>query len=226
MKPSNSASPWRATLEINDPRAAAYLASPRHAAYLYPFIGRERGAQEVAREYNLGLDALLYQIRRLRTLGLLEVVHEVKRGGRALKRYRASADALFVPFNATTAVTLEAMVQAWSESLQDVYLKGFAAALRAEHDTWGVRISRDPGGLLLIAPATSPDAPYNYFAPDAPSVLEGWFSDLRLSDADAKTFQLELFGLYVRYLGRAGEQRYLLRVALAPIEENALPALW
>jgi hypothetical protein len=50
--------------------------------------------------------------------------------------------------------------------------------------------------------------------------------DLRLDDADAKQFQQELATLYMKYLGREGAHRYLVRMALAPMTEGELPAKW
>jgi hypothetical protein len=193
---------------------------------LYPFIGRERTALEVANAYQVNLDALLYQIKRLVELELLTVIRHEPRKGRAMKVYRATADAFFVPFSATPNITLEAMVNQWSNSLQSVFLKGFATALRSRHHDWGVRISREITDQIVIAPAIDPEQFYNYLEDTAPSVLEGWFTDLRLSASDAKAFQQDLAALYFRYLMKPGDQRYIVRVALAPMDENDLPPAW
>jgi hypothetical protein len=226
MEQTNSGSSSIICKRVSDPKAAEYLSNPNSAVFLYPFIGRERTALEVARAYDIHLNALLYQIKRLLELELLSVVRLEPRKGRAIKIYRATADAFFVPFAATPNITLEAMVNQWSHSLQGVFLKGFASALRGQHPDWGVRISREENGQLLIAPAVEPERFYNYLEPDAPSVLEGWFTDLRLSAADAKSFQRELAELYFRYLMKPGDGRYILRVALAPMNENDLPPVW
>jgi hypothetical protein len=117
-------------------------------------------------------------------------------------------------------------VDAWSQSLQPVFLKSFIAALHATDHNWGVRIARDTFGRLQIAPATNPEAALDLLASDVPVMLEGWFTDLHLDHADAKAFQHELVQLYLRYLGKSGAQRYIIRMAIAPMGKEELPPVW
>jgi hypothetical protein len=225
MKQQNSTS--FAPLEIINPKAAAYLSNPAKAVFLYPFIGRERSASEVAREYMADLKAYLYQIERMLKLGLLRHTRTKTRKGSPIKYYRAVSDSFFVALNATPLENLENMVDAWSQSLQPLFLSSFVAALEATGQRWGVRISREPNGQLLISPARNATTAHNPLELDAPAVLEGWFTDLRLDHTDAKTLQHELVALYLRYLGRGGAQRYIIRVALAPMtSEDELPPAW
>jgi hypothetical protein len=225
MKPQNSTS--FAPLEITNPKAAAYLCHPGKAVFLYPFIGREHSASEVAREYKIDLKAYLYQIEQMQKLNLLRHTRTQTRKGNPIKYYRAVSDSFFVPLKATPLESLENMVDAWSQSLQPLFLSSFVAALEATGQRWGVRIAREENGQLLISPASSPATAYNPLELDAPAVLEGWFTDLRLDPADAKAMQHELVALYLRYLGRGGTQRYIIRMALAPMtNEDDLPPAW
>lgn len=222
-----AANSTRAPRTITDPEAADYLADPAKAVYVYPFIGRERTAKEVADTYGVRLNALAYRLQQLQRLGLIEVTREAPRAGRPVKYYRAVADAFFVPLTATRLDGLEHLIEQWSQALQAVYRTSLARTLERERGGWGVRISREANGRLLIAPATNADGWYDYFKPDAPAILEGWFMDLRLDDADAKRFQAELAALYFRYLGRQGRRRYLIRMGLTPLpDEDALPPEW
>ena len=193
--------------------AAALLSDPQRAVYLYPFIGRERSASEVVRELDIKLGTLLYQIKCLCRAGLLRVTRSEKRGGSSIKYYRATADAIFVPLEFSDAESIEALLNRWNQSLQNVYLRGFATALKAVAPRWGVRISRDANGRLMIAPANSSEKDWDFFAPESPVLLEGWFTDLRLNLADAKRLQADLIELYSKYLGREGAQRYIIKVA-------------
>ncbi len=211
---------------VTDAEAAAWLADPARAAFLYPFIGRERSAAEVAKDYGVALNTLGYRIKRMLALGLLMQTRCAARNGRPVRYYRAAADAFFVPIGAAHGHTLESMVDQWAQSLQPLYLQNFVAALRKREGPWGVRISREGDGRLMIAPAQRPECFYDYFNDDAPAIVEGWFTDLQLDDADAKAFQQELAALYFKYLGRKGAQRYLLRVGLAPLLRGELPAAW
>jgi hypothetical protein len=229
MKQPNSTEPWQAlpSMTVRDPEAADYLSNPLKAVFIYPFIGRARSASEVAREHGVRLNAMAYRIERLQQLGLLRAAGEARRGGRTVKRYRATADAFFVPLSATSLDTLESMIDQWSQSLQPLYLHALARTLGERHRDWGVRISREADDRLMIAPATGEAGFYNYFEPDAPAIVEGWFSDLRLDDADAKALQGELLMLYLKYLGREGQRRYLLRVGMTPMPDgDALPERW
>jgi hypothetical protein len=226
MQMPDSTSLTVANFTVTNPEAAAYLSNPHKAVYLYPFIGKERTASQVALEYHTDLRAYLYQIGRMQRLGLLKHTKTQKRKGSPVKYYRASADAFFVPLSATKLEGLEAMVDAWSQSLQPVFLKSFIAALQATDHNWGVRIARDAFGRLQIAPAANPNAALDLLAPDVPVMLEGWFTDLHLDHADAKAFQHELVQLYLRYLGKSGAQRYIIRMAIAPMDKGALPPAW
>jgi hypothetical protein len=212
---------------ITDPAAAAWLCDPCRAVFLYPFIGRERAAAEVAKAYGVALNTLGYRIKRMQALGLLTSTRQQAREGRPVRYYRAVADAFFVPMNEHTPTnTLEKMVDHWSQALQPLFLKNFTAALNQRPGLWGVRISREGDGRLMIAPAQQPEYFYDYFNQEAPSIIEGWLTDLRLDDADAKDFQRDLLKLYLKYMGREGRRRYLLRVALTPLLKGELPAAW
>jgi hypothetical protein len=206
---------------------ATLLADPFRAVFLYPFIGRERTASDVAREFDMKLGTVLYQIKCFCRAGLLRVTRLEKRGGSSIKHYRATANAFFVPLEFSNVESIEVLLNRWNQSLQPVYLRGFATALKAVAPSWGVRISRDPGGRLMIAPAHCAERDWDFFAPDSPVLMEGWFTDLRLNLADAKAFQAELVGLYFKYLGREGTQRYIVKVALAPMADaQELPPQW
>ncbi len=225
MKAINSTS--YAPLEIDNVKAAAYLCDPHKAVFLYPFIGCERSAAEVARAYNADFKAYLFQIERMQQLGLLQHTQTKSRKGSPVKYYRAVSDSFFVPFKVTQLENLEAMLDAWSQSLQPVFLKSFIHGLYSTQANWGVRIARESNGQLSIAAANQADRAYNMLEPTAPAMLEGWFTDLRLDPEDAKALQHELVALYLRYLGRNGAQRYIIRVALAPMQDKTeLPPAW
>jgi hypothetical protein len=229
MKAPNSTSddgvrPW---MTVHDAEAADYLSNPLKAVFIYPFIGRARSSGDVAAAHGVKLNAMSYRIERLQRLGLLREAGVERRRGRVVTLYRATADAFFVPLAATSLENLESMIDQWAQSLQPMYLHALARTLSDRHRQWGVRISREADDRLLIAPATGEEGFYNYFEPDAPAIIEGWFSDLRLDDGDAKALQGELLMLYLKYLGREGKRRYLLRVGMTPMpDDSALPERW
>ncbi len=223
--PSTDAHEPLDSLELNG-EAAKVVADPYKAVYLYPFIGKTRTANEVALEYNLKLSTLLYQIRRFLKLGLLFVERTEARHGSAVKHYRAVANAFFVPLEATDQDSVESLLDRWLMSLQDVYVRSFCKALTSHSAHWGVRVARQMNGRLTIMPATEMNGDWNFVAPESPVLLDGWHTDLCLDFADAKAFQAELIALYIKYYGREGAQRYIVRVALAPLDAAILPKAW
>lgn len=64
-------------------------------------------------------------------LGLLLHTRTESRKGSPIKYYRAVSDSFFVALNATPLESLENMLDAWSQSLQPLFLKSFIAALES-----------------------------------------------------------------------------------------------
>jgi predicted transcriptional regulator len=209
-------------ITVSDPKAAKFLSSPEKAYFLYPFIGQERSVADVAKHYSLATNTVLYRVQTLVRLGLIRQTRIESRRGRPVRYYRAVADALFVPLKRTQLHDLAAMIDAWSQSLQPLYAESIARTLLDRGGDWGVRISREGNGQLLVAPAQRPDYFYDYFNEDAPAILEGWF-DFWLDPADAKALQQDLMALYFKYYGRKGATRYLLRAGLTPLPKGVLP---
>jgi predicted transcriptional regulator len=209
-------------LTVDDPRAAKFLSSPDKAYFLYPFIGQERSVAEVAKHYKLAANTVLYRVQTLLKLGLLRQTRTKARRGRPVRYYRAIADALFVPLKRTQMADLAAMIDQWSQSLQPLYTESIARTLLDQGGDWGVRISREGNGQLLIAPAQRPEYFYDYFNENAPAIIEGWF-DFWLDATDAKALQQDLMALYFKYYGRKGATRHLLRIGLTPLPKDVLP---
>ena len=152
-------------------------------------------------------------------LGLLEVSRIRQRAGRAVRYYRATADSWFIPFDTTSAESLEASVRQrdewWSARLRQAVVR----ARQEQVGTWGTRVYRDRRGYLQVQMAVSPDSNWTSLAPYRPAVLAAWRDGLYLDFEDAKELQRELFELLLRYQRKEGAQRYLLRLGLAPLEE-------
>ncbi|NJK46444.1 MAG: hypothetical protein HC933_21305 [Pleurocapsa sp. SU_196_0] len=163
----------------------------------------------------MDLRALLFQIKRMQELNLLCLTRTESRRGSPVKYYRATSDCFFVPFTATALDSLEAMVDAWSQSLQPVFLRSFTAALERAGEGWGVRIARNADGPLEIRPARSVHEPYDPFEPDAPVIIEGWYTDLWLNEADAKSLQYELAMSLTPVTSSDARQRYIIACARA-----------
>lgn len=75
----------------------AFLADSRRRHILLAFVGRERSLTEVSAALSMPLNLLHYHVKKLVTLGIVEVVREQPRAGRAVRYYQASSEAFFIP---------------------------------------------------------------------------------------------------------------------------------
>jgi hypothetical protein len=202
---------------VRDPGVARALVRPSGLRQLAPFIGAPRTVSEVARETGEKPNTVLRRVERLLARGLLEVADERRRAGRPLRRYRATADVFFVPFEATGADDLEAAL-ADRDAYWERLLRRHVVRARSEAmGVWGTRIYRDARGRVQVQTAVSPDANASMLDDGMPAALSAWRDQVWLDHADAKAFQRELYELVQRYQRARGAQRYVVHVGLAAI---------
>ncbi len=213
--------PNAVTMVVSEPAAARWLLRPSSLRQLEPFLGATRSVGEAARLTGELPNTVLKRIRRLEQLGLLGCVASVPRAGRAVRRYRASADVFFVPFEATGADSLEGAL-AEREAYWDRLLRHNVVRARLEGlGTWGTRIYRDGHGRLQVQTALAPDANAIMLDDHMPAALSAWRDQVMLDHTDAKAFQRELFALLLKYQRLRGAQRYVVHVGLAAVLSEA-----
>lgn len=202
---------------ITEQQAANILTNPTALRFVTPFLGRENTVAQAAKEAGASQNTTYKRVQRFVQLGLLEVTREQPRAGRAIKYYRTVADVLFVPFENTPSVSLEAALKEreeyWANLLRANVVKARAEVLGA----WGTRIYRDDRGRLQVQTALTPESNATTLAPSAPAVLSAWRDTLQLDFEDAKRLQHELFDLLLEYQRKSGSQRYIIHVGLAPL---------
>ena len=206
---------------VTDPRAADALVNPYTLRQLEPFLGRDCTVSEAARQAGEKPNTVLRRVRRFVGLGLLEVTREERRAGRAIKVYRSSAEVFFVPFEATSAETLESLMAERDRYYEDLLRRGVVRARRERVGTWGTRIYKDARGRLQIQTALTPEANHTLLEAGAPAVLSAWRDSVYLDFEDAKRLQLELFDLLKRFQQARGAGRYVVRLGLAPVLAGA-----
>ncbi len=210
------------TLEVCDPKRAALLLDAKTLRYLGPFMGEGRSAVEAARALGVGLNTLLYWVRRLLGAELLEVAHEIPRTGRGIKIYRARAERFYVPFDSTNLTSVEdLLMQEYGPLYRRIlhsFLKAGIQMVGGAMGDFGLVVFADADGRLVSRHAPHPDRTINFdlFSLQAPAILLSW-QELRLEFADAKAMQRELEAVFARYRDRAGSGSYLAHVALTPI---------
>lgn len=121
---------------VTDPAQAAILCDPHRVRFLRPFLARSATVTQVARELDVTPNALLYRVRRMLAAGLLRVVEERARAGRAVKVYRSSHDGYRVPMSAMRFDDLRHRVDTFGRPLMDDLARAYTAALRdaPDHD--------------------------------------------------------------------------------------------
>ena len=130
MVERDSPSPPGEPFVVSDARQAQMLTDPRSKAFFVPFLARDRRVSDAATELGCSVSAMLYRVRTLLHCGLLEIVREETRPGRAVKIYRSAHDAYFVPFTATPYDTLEQRVSVQGDPIWAGLVRSYADALR------------------------------------------------------------------------------------------------
>ena len=214
MKPEKSPS----IKVIDDTEAADILMNPKTLRQLEPFLGKPSTISQAAHETGEKANTILARVKKFLACNLLHVVKEEKRGGRPIKHYQATADIFFVPYETTTADTLEIMMRERDLYWASLLRKGVVQARVDDIGTWGTRIYKDQRGRLQIQTAVTPDKNYTMQDADRPAVMSAWRDSVYLDFDDAKKLQQELFQLLKKYNQKEGAQRYIIRLGMAPIQ--------
>jgi hypothetical protein len=205
---------------VRDEAAARALVRPSGLRRLEPFMGPPRSVVEVAQATGEKPNTVLRRVQRLLALSLLEVAEARPRAGRPVRRYRATADVFFVPFEATGAADLEDAL-AERDAYWERLLRRHVVRARSEAmGTWGTRVYRDTRGRIQVQTAVSPDANASMLDDAMPAALSAWRDQVWLDHDDAKALQRELYALVQRYQRVRGAQRYVVHVGLAALMEH------
>jgi len=205
----------RSAHRVTDPRQAAFLADPTRKPYFAPFLARDQTVTAAAGEAGCAPNSMLYRVRTMTALGLLRVVGTRPRAGRAVKVYRSTHDAYFVPFEATPYATLQERVEVQSQPLFAALSRAYAAVL-ADHAHGGNLIARGENGVVWTT-----DLPPRLTDQGQPLV----FCDgtVQLTRGEAQDVGDTLMATFERAIradgGPEGEgEPYLMVVALVPLK--------
>lgn len=188
---------------IDDPAAARLLLDPSSREVYGCFLDGDRSVREAADHIERDLDAVLYRVKRLHAAGLLEVVAVQPRGGRPVRRYRATHALCFVPFEALPYADLEETFASMGHA--NVARAARASARWLARDPWaGYLVGMGADGQVWLrgtreAPAegttVEPD-PVKLAAYDGPIDVS---LDLRLTNAQSAALNAELWALASKY---------------------------
>lgn len=198
---------------------ADLLTDPATLRQLEPFLGRDVSVGQAASETGQKPNTMLSRVRRLVAAGILRETSSLRRRGRPIKLYRSAADTFFIPFDVTSADSLEAALAEREAYWERLLRRNVVRARQERIGVWGTRIYRDDRGRLQIQTAVRPDRNYTTLDPDGPAVLSAWRDSLYLDFEDAKALQREMFALLKHYGRKHGAQRYIVHLGLAPIAD-------
>lgn len=135
-----------------------------------------------------------------------------------MKTYQATAAGYFVPFQATTQVSLASYLAAAEEQVNAELREHMVRVLEEAHQDWGLRLTPGPEGVLHARLAAGPDRDLER-SPDAPPFLSFVYPYLQLDFPDAKQLEQEVLEVFQKYTQKTGGQRYVWRLSLLPVQE-------
>jgi hypothetical protein len=204
-------------LTVASATAAQVLLRPHERRFLEPFVGRELGAAEAARELGLPVEQLAYRVRALCKQGLLEVKGTRPRKGRAITLYTAAAE-IQAPLDMLPYEDVRGFFHLVDSGLRELFMSNLARlADRSGLGDWVVRLYRgSDGGIRLdLAPSGGAWDPAVLLSDKAPAVVFNWVP-LTLSTQQAKALQRDLLALIGRYHDPTGVPTHLLGLFLTP----------
>lgn len=205
---------------VTRPAAVRLLLSPRYQPVLRRLMLAEWAVADLARACGLPLNAAHHRVQTLVRHGLATVTRTRPRRGRPVRLYRAAAEAFFVPYAATPAASLGALVAGREQDFTrrfDRALLALGQGLVRDEREIGVRLYRSEGQQVVqdLTPQAGHFDPAALLQPGQPAVA--LISEpLHLDREEAKALQRELVELYGRYADRPGPGSYLLRLHLVP----------
>ncbi|MEM8535825.1 MAG: helix-turn-helix domain-containing protein [Chloroflexota bacterium] len=211
MEEQNSTSP----LVINNPDAAAFLLSAKTQQFLIPFMGQERSVSDAAGELGISMSALLYRVHQLLDYGLLKVVREEPRGGRAIKIYTSTATSFFVPFRVAQVDTIDDYLSSAKLYHEKLFTTNVVEVLQKLEDDWGMNVFVDEQGNVGTMGALHPGT---VLQPDEVDVvILDFYCPLYLNEDEARAFQQEIAQTVEKYAHKRKGQQYLCHIGMVPV---------
>lgn len=209
---------------VTSSEAARLLTDTAQLRLLEPFFKREVVLSEVAAELGVNLNTLLYRVNRFIALGLLRVVREEPRRGKAVKVYRASAESFFVPFDITPSASLEQILQDLLGDAEKLFDREAAKAFQQAFPTKGIHVCLTGNQLsVMLCDREGREAFKDaFFGLGAPALVLR-HGTLNLDFQTAKAFQRELYDLLARYSTKQTPhaQLYAYRLGLTPLSDDS-----
>lgn len=198
-----------APFQVSTPEAAQLLARPELARLLKPFMRGPKSVSEVAQAQGLSVESLHYRVQQFLKAGLLKVVEERPRRGRAVKLYQAVATDFVFASRLLKPQTIRDL------QLGESWFREFIENLDHFNDlppSATLRVKLEDSGALNWGSADPLPA-----GPGHPAAYFIQTGALYLNPAEAEALANELEALFHKYDGRWGRGRYGLILGLTPM---------
>lgn len=200
---------------MTDRRQARILVDPRSAAFIHPFLARERSTAEASSEAGCSISTMAYRIRVLRDAGLLQLTRTARRADRPVNYYRSSHDAYHVPLGVTGFADQAEQTRRIGAPIHRRLLDAYSSALAGSGVTTRVIARDDHGGIF------STDLPPHRTSRHNPLLFEDRTMHLTHEQAEWLCARLdELFTELATDRGapETATQPYLVMTAAIPVE--------
>lgn len=191
--------------------AVDLLLNVQAARHLAPFMRTEQSLGSAAAELGRRPSSLAYWVDRFVRAGLLSVVREQPRAGKAIPFYRATADEFQVPFDSMSPGTAAEFLHGARKVMVQEFAKSVERAAR-DHFTDGIRVTGHPERGMSIS----------FIEPKGEggtSPVTEWWGKVALTKSEADELQKEMETLVSRFSNdrpARGKSRYLIMVGITP----------
>lgn len=203
---------------VQDKSIAMLFFEPKHMRFIAPFIGQERQLKDVSEELKSNISTTYRRVKKYCDLGIIDIVKEEKRNGKAIKIYRAVADYFYIPHNLSNGIEATGMV--WQEHWDRAFLDGFRHSYGNCVDDWGQLIYRKDG-VFTAKLAANPNRELDMLEPNAPALFSRLHDTIYLNFSDAKALQKELNTVFDKYSKKTGNQRYMMQINFVALPKEA-----
>ena len=211
---------------ICDEAVAKALLEPKNLTLLELLLQNEKSLSELAEKLNVNLNTMLYRVNALIKLGLVEVSREVKRSGRASKRYRMTAKTFLIPVELIPHAHDELISDKLMTGIFESFQQDVARVLEEEHGPRYLRISAKQESEGFTIDNIFENGRSDNITPDSAAIMQS-AGLVRLSFAEAKAFQSDLIELFKKYVeeNESKGQAYYFLLGLTPASSDK-PSPW
>ncbi|MEZ4606482.1 MAG: helix-turn-helix domain-containing protein [Deinococcales bacterium] len=207
---------------------AKVLLSESEQKCLEAFMREPLSLSESARALGYKLNTMHYRIKRFIDMGLIEQVEDKLLGKRYVTAYGATAKAFIIPFESSSAASLENLLMDIMQMPRDHLFKSIEKTLLDNQDLWEVVVTLVDDELNTylrpkragLQDVLAPSQAATLARPDTPAMVVSG-GNYHLAFDKAKAFQRELLELLERYQQQEddAEQAYYFFLVLTPAHE-------